>query len=253
MRLLLVLLLCISPLAAFQIPSSTKQVVVGVTDSWNASYVSVAVYERSGSGWTGGGKWKQVTAPVKGRVGKKGLAWGRGIHPVPEGAYTKREGDWKAPAGVFRIGDAWGYADTIQKQKGLRYTKVTTRNLWVEDPTSPYYNLHVALDREPSAAWEKKAQMKQNDYPHSLKLFIAHNAPLPPVAGQLPKPVPGAGSSIFFHIWRNGGKSPSAGCTTLPEASLRQIIARIDPGKKPLYILLPRPEYERLRDSWKLP
>ena len=252
MRLLL-FLLSLTPLAAFDLPSSTKQVVVGITDSWNSSHVSVSLYERAGSTWTGGGKWKMVAAPAKGRVGKKGLAWGRGLHPIPEGSATKREGDWRAPAGVFRIGDAWGYAPSIEKRPALHYTKVTTRNLWVEDPRSPYYNLHVLLDHEPSAAWEKKAQMKQNDYPHSLKLFIAHNAPVLPIVGQSPKPVPGAGSSIFFHIWRNGGNSPSSGCTTLPEAKLKEIIARIDPAKNPLYVLLPRPDYERLRKAWKLP
>jgi L,D-peptidoglycan transpeptidase YkuD (ErfK/YbiS/YcfS/YnhG family) len=252
MRHLLSILLAVTPLTAFELPRDTTQIVVGITESWQSSHVSVALFERTGSGRNGGG-WKQVTAPTKGRVGKKGLAWGRGIHPIPKGAATKREGDWRAPAGVFRIGDAWGYATSIRKQPGLRYTKVTTRNLWVEDPSSPYYNLHLALDREPSAAWEKKAQMKQNDYPHSLKLFIAHNAPLPPVVGQQPKPVPGAGSSIFFHIWRNGGASPSSGCTTLPEPRLQEIIARIDPAQKPLYVLLPRPEYEKLRKSWKLP
>lgn len=252
MRFLLVLFLGVAPLAAFRIPAGTTQIVVGLTESWDSSHVTVSMYERP-DGPRNSRPWKVITSPAKGRVGKKGLAWGRGIHPVPAGAYTKREGDWRAPAGVFRIGDAWGYADSIRKQPGLRYTRVTTRNLWVEDPSSPYYNLHIALDREPSAAWEKKAQMKQNDYPHSLKLFIAHNAPLPPVIGRIPKPVPGAGSSIFFHIWRNGGKSPSAGCTTLPEAALKEIIARIDPAKKPLYVLLPRAEYQKLRRSWKLP
>lgn len=247
MRFLLLLILAVTPLAAFEIPRNTRQIVVGVTNSWSASHVSVSLYERSGSGW------KVATAPVQGRVGKKGLAWGRGLHPVPAGTTTKREGDWRSPAGVFRIGDAWGYAPAITKQPRLHYTKITTRHLWVEDPQSPYYNLHVILDHEPSAAWEKKAQMKLDDYPHSLKLFIAHNAPLPPVIGAKPKPVPGAGSSIFFHIWRNSGKSPSSGCTTLPEPRLREIIARLDPAKNPLYILLPRPDYLKLRSSWKLP
>lgn len=252
MRVLLILLLAITPLTAFEIPKDTSLVVVGVTDSWASSHVSVAIYER-GNGTFRPGPWKQVTGTFRGRIGKKGLAWGRGLHPIPKGAATKREGDWRAPAGVFRIGDAWGYATSIKKQPRLRYTKVTTRHLWVEDPSSPNYNLHITLDHEPSAPWEKKAQMKQNDYPHSLKLFIAHNGPVIPIAGRTPKPVRDAGSAIFFHIWRNSGKSPTSGCTTLPEAQLKELIARIDPTRKPLYVLLPRPEYERLRKAWKLP
>ena len=79
----------------------------------------------------------------------------------------------------------------------MKYRQITSRDLWVEDPTSPHYNRHLVLNREPLESWEKKAQMRQNDYPHSLKLFIAHNTE--------PKPVPRAGSSIFFHIWRSSG------------------------------------------------
>jgi L,D-peptidoglycan transpeptidase YkuD (ErfK/YbiS/YcfS/YnhG family) len=143
------------------------------------------------------------------------------------------------------VGGAWGYEAAIKKHPKLPYHKVTTRDLWVEDPKSKHYNHHVILDHEPKAAWEKKAQMKQDDYPHSLKLFIAHNAP--------PKVVPGAGSSIFFHIWRGGGAKPTSGCTTLPEPNLRSLVARIDPGKNPVYVLLPKPDYDRLRSTWKLP
>ena len=87
--------------------------------------------------------------------------------------------------------------------------------------------------------------MKQGDHAHSLKLFIAHNP--------APGAVPGAGSSIFFHIWRADGTKPSAGCTTLSEPNLRRLIATVDPAKKPLYVLLPEEEYRRVARTWKLP
>lgn len=240
MRLVLFLLVALSiPLGAFDLPRASQQVVVGVTNAWDSSTVTVSLYERSGR------SWKRTAGPWNGRVGKKGLAWGRGIHPVPKGAAMKREGDWRSPAGVFHIGGVWGYAEKIQKHPRLPYRRVTTRDLWVEDPSSKYYNQHVVLDHEPRAAWEKKAQMKQNDYPHSIKLFIAHNAP--------PRPVSGGGSSIFFHIWRGGGSKPTSGCTTLPEPALRQLIARLDPSVQPLYVLLPKADYDQNRRAWKLP
>jgi L,D-peptidoglycan transpeptidase YkuD (ErfK/YbiS/YcfS/YnhG family) len=110
------------------------------------------------------------------------------------------------------------------------------------------YNRHLTLDHEPRTEWEKKAQMRQNDYPHSLKLYIGHNT------AYTSRPAkPGGGSAIFFHIWRNGGKSATSGCTTLPEANLRQLISTIDPKKNPLYVLLPQAEYTKLRAEWKLP
>ena len=210
-----------------------------MADTWDSSHATLTYYEKSN------GSWQRVGEPWKARLGKSGLAWGRGLHPVPQGAVLKKEGDWRAPAGVFEIGGAWGYDAEIRKHPELPYRQITTRDLWVEDTQSPQYNLHLVLPHEPATPWEKKQQMKQNDHAHSLKLFIAHNA--------APKVVPGGGSSIFFHIWRAGGGKPTAGCTTMEETRLRDLIARIDPAKRPLYVLLPKAEYEKFRAAWKLP
>jgi L,D-peptidoglycan transpeptidase YkuD (ErfK/YbiS/YcfS/YnhG family) len=225
--------------SAFELPPASTQCLTGIADGWNSSTVTLRFYEKSG------GRWLQKGEPWQGRLGKSGLVWGSGIHPVPADAATKKEGDWRSPAGVFAIGGVWGYQANIRKHPRLFYRQVTPRDLWVEDPASKHYNCNLILDRDPSSPWEKKQQMKQTDPAHALKLFIAHNAP--------PKVVPGEGSSIFFHIWRGGGAKPTAGCTTMEEAKLRELIAKIDPTRKPLYVLLPKAEYEKFRPAWKLP
>lgn len=238
-RLFAILLFTTLSAVAFELPGKSTQCVVGTAKDWNTSTVTLKAFEKRD------GKWTQVIGPWQGRLGRDGLVWGLGISPRPQGAKIKTEGDWRAPAGVFHIGGAWGYAAEIRKNPKLFYRQVTTRDLWVEDGASPSYNKHVILDHEPATAWEKKQQMKQNDYPHSLKLFIAHNAP--------PKTSPGAGSAIFFHIWRGEGSKPTAGCTTMKEDKLRQLIAWIDPDKQPLYVLLPETDYAAKKDEWKLP
>ena len=226
-------------LTAFELPNDSRQCLVGIAEGWDSSAVALRLFEKSGADWTPvGGEWK-------GRLGRDGLVWGLGLHPVPDGAVIKREGDWRTPAGVFKIGGAWGYAADITRLAGMPYVQVTSRDLWVEDPASPLYNQHVRLKADPSTAWEKKQQMRQDDPAHSLELFIAHNAP--------PAVRPGAGSAIFFHIWRGGGTKPTAGCTTMSEQNLRGLIAEIDPAKNPIYVVLSRPEYERVRAAWKLP
>jgi L,D-peptidoglycan transpeptidase YkuD (ErfK/YbiS/YcfS/YnhG family) len=227
------------PAGAFQLPADSTQCVVALADGWNSSRATVSFYEKTR------GQWRQVGASWQSRLGRDGLVWGRGIHPNPPGATLKTEGDMRAPAGVFHLGGAWGYHRAIQKHPKLFYRQVTPRDLWIEDPHSPDYNRHLVLQREPRTAWETKQQMRLNDYPHSLKLFIAHNAP--------PNVVPNGGSAIFFHIWREGGNRPTAGCTTMSEERLRWLIGRIDPTRRPLYVLLPRAEYEKLRSSWQLP
>lgn len=237
-RLLCLLLLAL-PAMAFELPENTTQCVVGIAPDWGSSKVTLHAYEKKH------GRWQRVLGPWPGRLGKAGLVWGLGLNPVPAGAPLKREGDGKAPAGVFRIGGAWGYDASIRRHPKLSYRRITPRDLWVEDPESPDYNRHLVLGHDPAGAWEKKQQMRQNDHAHSLKLFIAHNAP--------PKVVKGRGSAIFFHIWRGGGSKPTAGCTTLAEANLRSLIAWLDPDAEPLYVLLPTKEYRDLAPDWKLP
>ncbi|MCX6878565.1 MAG: L,D-transpeptidase family protein [Verrucomicrobia bacterium] len=227
------------PVAAAGLPADSTQCVVGLADGWNDSHATLSFYEKRAGGW------QRVGEPWPARLGKNGLVWGLGVHPVPAGASTKREGDFRAPAGIFHIGGVWGYAASIRKHPQLYYHKVSSRDLWVEDPASASYNKHLVLDHEPATAWEKKQQMKQDDPAHALKLFIAHNAP--------PTVVPNAGSSIFFHIWRAAGGKPSAGCTTMAEGKMRDLIARLDPTRQPVYVLLPKAEYAKHRTEWKLP
>lgn len=224
---------------AFELPFSSQQCILGLADDWNSSHATLQLYQKSGP------QWKPVGKPMAARLGKNGLAWGRGIHPLPKHSTLKKEGDWRAPAGVFTLGGVWGYEMDVKRHPALPYHRITERDLWVEDPQHPAYNRHLVLDHAPATAWEKKQQMKQSDPAHALKLFIAHNA--------APDIRPGMGSSIFFHIWRSGGSKPSAGCTTMAEHDLRTIITWLDPEKAPLYVLLPRTQYDQLCKSWKLP
>ena len=238
-RLILISMMTVVVAVGFELPATSSQCVVGVADGWNSTHVTLSYFEKTG------GQWKQIGGEWKGRLGSKGLVWGRGLHTNPSGAVLKKEGDGKSPAGVFDIGGVWGAHASVKKHPKTFYHQVTTRDLWVEDGSSKYYNQFLTLDHEPATAWEKKAQMKQNDYPQSLKMFIAHNA--------APGVVANGGSSIFFHIWRRDGAAATAGCTTMVEEKLRTLIATVDPGRRPLYVLLPRAEYEKLKPVWKLP
>lgn len=238
-RISCVWLLALGGSVAGVVPENTTQCLVGIAEDWGSSKARLFWFEKSN------GKWVQSADAWNARLGRKGLAWGRGLHPNPEGATLKQEGDWKSPAGVFAIGGAWGYDPSIRKHRDLPYTRITSRHLWVEDPQSRHYNRQVVLDREPREAWEKKAQMRQNDPAHSLKLFIAHNAP--------PRVVKGGGSSIFFHIWRDQGGRPTAGCTVMDEGRLRWLISRIDPNAMPVYVLLTAEDYKKHQKAWGLP
>lgn len=240
MRLTVLLLSALSlTVRAFELPASSTQCIVGIADTWDSSHATLQFHTKSK------GTWQPIGPGIPARLGKSGLAWGIGLHPSPNKATLKQEGDWRAPAGIFTLGGVWGYAPDIKRHPKLPYRRVTPRDLWIEDPEHPHYNRNLILPHDPQTPWEKKQQMKQSDPAHALKLFIHHNAP--------DTITPGMGSSIFFHIWRANGTKPSAGCTTMAESHLKELIARIDPSQNPLYILLPRAEYESYRKRWKLP
>lgn len=232
------------PAGNFRIANATRQVVLGVANTWNSSTVTLQRFERGAQGWVPVGKaWP-------GRLGKSGLVWGLGVHPNPPGAHVKAESDNRSPAGVFLMfggqdSGVYGYDRDIRRHQQTPYYQVQPGDLWFEDPHSPHYNRHVRLPGPPRNEAEKKAQMKQNDYAHALKLFILHNAG--------PQVIPNAGSSIFFHIWRQNGGLPTAGCTTMAEPNLRELIAWLDPAATPVFVLLPKAEYNQLRAAWQLP
>ena len=240
MRALILLCLSFTSLFSFELPKETTQAIVGVAKDWNSSHVTLHLYEKNRNG-----EWSLTSAPWKGRLGASGLAWGRGLNPAPTTSRHKKEGDRRAPVGVFPLGGAWGYASRSSYHPNLPYSQITTRDLWVEDVPSASYNRHIRLEREPRTPWEKKQQMRQNDHAHSLKLFINHNAGSATVRG--------AGSSIFFHIWRGGGSKATFGCTTMAPEQLKKMLKWIDPKRKPVYILLPEAEYTSKRLTWKLP
>jgi D-alanyl-D-alanine dipeptidase len=64
--------------------------------------------------------------------------------------------------------------------------------------------------------------------------------------------VKGQGSCIFFHLWRNE-KTPTVGCTAMPEPILVELLAWLDPEKSPLLVQLPKKERQRAAREWGVP
>ncbi len=231
--------------AGAALPSPTTQAILGIADGWNSSTVTLSLVEKNSQG-----QWVRVMGPFKGRLGRNGLVWGLGLHQNPRGAVVKREGDGRSPAGIFALGGLWVTHKTpVRHHPSLPLVKVDARDLWVSDTSRPeLYNRYVRLSHPARTAWELHEQMRQTDYAHSIKLLICHNT-----AERRGGPVNGAGSSIFFHIWRKGGALPTAGCTSMDESNLRALIQRLNPQRRPVYILLTRGDYARLRAAWRLP
>jgi L,D-peptidoglycan transpeptidase YkuD (ErfK/YbiS/YcfS/YnhG family) len=144
---------------------------------------------------------------------------------------------------VFQLGRIYGYASSPPTGVRWPYQEVGRWDAYVDDPKNPYYNQHVRVDPRNVPPWFEKQRMRLGDFAYKWKLEIRHN--MQPVA-------PGCGSAIFFHI-RRGPSTPSAGCTTMRESDLIRLMQWIDAKSSPHYVLLPAPDYQALRASWRLP
>jgi L,D-peptidoglycan transpeptidase YkuD (ErfK/YbiS/YcfS/YnhG family) len=221
------------------VPDDARQLILVVVPHVDDSHAAVTRWDRGPAGWA------QVGAEVPARIGTHGVAWGRGLHP-PQDGLQKQEGDGRAPAGVFALGDAFGDAPTPPAGVEWPYHGVGPRDLFVEDPARPEYNTWVHVDGDrPLEPWEQRAVMKQGDPAHALKVFVAHNA--------APGVVPAAGSAIFLHVWRRDGAATTAGCTAMARPALDTLVDWLDPAAHPVLVLLTSADRERLRAAWSLP
>ncbi|MBV9488283.1 MAG: L,D-transpeptidase family protein [Verrucomicrobia bacterium] len=215
----------------------TRQLLVAIAPGWDSSHGKLWRLEKRNAGWA------TVAPPVPVLFGKHGLAWGRGEvvghdeHPI------KVEHDGRAPAGIFRLGIVYTYDQNLPAGATYPYRTVGPGDAWVDDVNSPDYNRHVVVDPDHAPPWFSKNRMRQGDFAYRWLVEIRHNAD---------PPTPGFGSAIFFHI-RRGPDRPSAGCTTMAEQELVELIKWLREEKHPRYVCLPKSAYERYWKAWNLP
>ncbi len=216
------------------------QMVLVTTADWDGTTGELRRFERDGHRWTQVGEASDIV------VGRTGTAWGIGLNPShPEGP-VKREGDGKAPAGVFSIGPAFGYADSART--GLDYRAMGSSDWCIDVPGSAYYNQIVDRSTVNSPGVEKSTEPMRldihadGDQRYREGFVIHHN-----VAN-----VDRAGSCIFAHLWSAPGTT-TAGCTAMAPSSMDTLLAWLDAKKTPVFVQLPHSQYMTLRKAWQLP
>jgi D-alanyl-D-alanine dipeptidase len=190
------------------------------------------------------GAWTMRGPEIPVVLGKKGLGWGLGVVSAEPGAKPRKiEGDNKAPAGIFRFGPVFGYAPAKSARwVKLRYLPVTKNVEGVDDPRSRYYNKLVDRSKVARIDWRSSEQMRRGDRLYKWGVVVDHN----------PGALPGAGSLIFFHIWKNSS-SPTAGCTAMPEKDLVKLIRWLDPAARPILVQMPQRDYQVFQRELALP
>jgi L,D-peptidoglycan transpeptidase YkuD (ErfK/YbiS/YcfS/YnhG family) len=243
MRLVAFILFVLSAPAMIAAPDplrQSRQCLVVVSRDWNAKTAVLRAYERKNSR----SEWRIHGPEIPVGLGKTGLAWGRGLAKPDRGTLPiKREGDNKAPAGIFRVGPAFGYAPAHRARwVKLRYLPLTKQIEGIDDPRSRSYNQLVDRSKVRRVDWRSSEQMLRDDDLYKWGVLVEHNTPSQP----------GAGSCIFVHIWKSA-TTPTTGCTAMSEQNLVRLLGWLDPAAHPLLLQMPRQQYDAFRAKFVLP
>ena len=199
--LLVLLGLVAVPLAADAVnstaPWTTSQLITVASPEAGSSYATLSAWARNADG-----TWTRKFGPVPARVGGAGIG-------------HAHEGSDLTPAGTFALTVAFGRM--ANPGTAMHYFKTDPLDWWDENPSSPTYNLHVRQSNSPGGASEN---LYYSGTAYNYAVNIGYNLAR----------VPGAGSAFFLHV---GTGSSTAGCVSIAQSTLVDILKWLDPHKNP--------------------
>jgi L,D-peptidoglycan transpeptidase YkuD (ErfK/YbiS/YcfS/YnhG family) len=192
------------------------------------------------------------------RFHRHGGAWRRSGSPQPAvvgagGVDKAREGDRRAPSGVYALPTAFGYAAEAPAELRMPYLPLRPETECVDDAASPHYNRIVNPSELPAGrAWSSSEMMRRDlhagDDLYQLGVVVAYN----PAGERDAATGMGAGSCIFIHIWR-GPNQPTVGCTAVPEEAMVTLLQWLDRTAAPVLVQGTRADLEALWRAGRLP
>jgi D-alanyl-D-alanine dipeptidase len=217
------------------IPVDTKQLILILARDWTSRTGTMVRFEKNTT-WE-----KRAEHPVT--LGLRGLAWGRGLHPLEWKGPLKKEGDKRTPAGLFLLGSAYGPQAEPPQGTTWPYRPITEKWFCVDDPKSAAYNRVGSLDSLGKKDWSSAEDMRRKDALYDWVININQN---------WPDVKAGCGSCIFFHVWRAPG-SGTEGCVAMTEEDIKSLISWLRPESNPVVVILPEEAYRALKNKWALP
>ncbi len=201
---------------------ASQQIILVVGDDFNTSHAFLECYEDD----------KKMFKTIKVNIGKNGLGWGIGEINLTKKSTEpfKKEGDKKAPAGVFKLTNIFGYK--VKRNLHLPYLFASKTLICVDDDDSTNYNQIIEMQENKPKSFE---YLKRDDNQYELGVVVAHNE-----AGIKEK-----GSCIFIHV-EKFENAPTVGCTSMKLKELEQIVNWLDTTKKPLLIQISKSSSEEI-------
>jgi len=195
---------------------SSQQIVLVVADNFDTKKATLECFEDG----------KKVFDTIDVNIGKKGLGWGIGeielSHKKTQA--KKKEGDKKAPVGIFKLSSIFGYSKSNNFK--MPYLFTSENLICVDDSNSEFYNKIIDKTTETTKSFE---YMKRDDLQYELGIVVEHNK----------KGVFQKGSCIFLHVQKSPNAG-TAGCTSMKLSQLQDIASWLDETKNPLLIQIPK-------------
>ena len=221
---------------------NTDKLIVVLSEHWDSAAAKIYLLKKVE------GKWELDGNPIDGVIGKKGIGWGIGLHNglgwEERFPYlSKKEGDKRSPAGLFSLGNVFGY-DSILPVKCVKpYTQLQGYMHAVDDTSSIHYNKMVDTnDFSPSFRehYNSYEDLRFMGEVYQWLFVIEHNQ----------ENIRGEGSNIYFHIrWSDG--TGTGGCTAVKEEDILNIITWL--SNSTLILQLPQNVYYGVYDELRLP
>lgn len=203
---------------------SSQQIILVVADDFNTSKAQLEYFENN----------KSIDT-FEVNIGRNGLGIGLGEVELSrnENEPIKQEGDGKAPVGVFKLTNIFGYNKS--SNFSLPYLYASKTLICVDHSDSNFYNKIIEMDSE-----EKSFEyMRRDDNQYEIGITVEHNKYAKPYAG----------SCIFLHVQKDAN-SPTSGCTSMKLSDIKKIASWLDKNKNPILIQIPRSFKEKVLELY---
>lgn len=204
-----------------------SQIVLVVAENIHSSKAKLQRYQDN----------QKVASPIDVNIGKNGLAHGLGISTFKTNVKEpdKKEGDKKAPIGVFKLHYLFGYEKQDDNYK-MDYMQVDEKYTCIDDAQSKYYNSVLNFVDKDAKSFE---YMKRDDDQYKLGIVVGHN--------DIKKPY--AGSCIFMHVQKAQDAS-TAGCTSMSYKDLKELATWLDSKKDPILIQVAKEHLNQVKKQY---
>ena len=221
------------------IPDNSKQIIVVIASSQDSSKAFLYKFKRDSSN----NNWVKVGNQFEVIIGRRGLAWGNGLHSV-NSTTNKKEGDYKSPEGIFELSKIFGFSKSNEVTNlKMPYVHISEMLECIDDKKSKHYNKIIERDKVDSVDWTTSEKMIKYKNLYDFGVIVNHNT----------NPVKeGSGSCIFLHYWKDTNDITS-GCTAMEPKEMRNIIYWLDIDSNPILVQLSKVHYNKYKSLWNLP